>query len=390
MIKALLLDLDGTLLDNDIQAFLQVYLQRLAKAMAHVAPPDRFISLLMQGTQAMLDNRDPLRTLAQAFAQAFYPALGVPEIELRPQFEAFYRQQFPGLSGLTRRFDQAPGLVRTALEAGLQVAVATNPLFPRMAIEERIRWAGLSPEGFALITTYEQFHSTKPHLAYYTEALGRLGVAAFEAAMIGNDPLDDLAPARLLGMATFLSGPASAEGYPSGDLAQARAWLATASEATDEAAAKSPEATLARLQGQLSALLGMLDGLDPANWARRPAPDSWAPVEIVCHLRDVEAEVNLPRLRVILAEAEPFISAADTDRWAEARGYRAQSGPPALQAFAQARLEALRLLEGLEPVAWRRPALHALLGPTSLGEILNIVADHDLVHLGQLRQALST
>jgi hypothetical protein len=133
----------------------------------------------------------------------------------------------------------------------------------------------------------------------------------------------------------------------------------------------------------------MVAGLTSAGWSLRPEPEEWSAGEIACHLRDVEREVNLPRLQRILTEPDPFISAVDPDRWAEPRGYRRQPGAQALEAFGEDRLETLRLLEGLEPATWDTPARHSLLGPTRLSEILSVAAEHDLLHLAQLRRTLA-
>jgi hypothetical protein len=110
----------------------------------------------------------------------------------------------------------------------------------------------------------------------------------------------------------------------------------------------------------------------------------------VCHLRDVELEVNLPRLQRIVAEQDPFISAVDPDRWAEPRRYRQQVGAEALVRFTEARMELVGMLEALKPDNWGKPARHSLLGPTRLSEIFSVAAEHDLLHLAQLRRTIGS
>ena len=205
MITTLLLDLDNTLLGNDMEDFIPTYLNRLGAHMADMVPPDRFISELMHGTRAMMGNLDPTVSMEQAFAETFYPSLGLPESAIRSQIADFYATVFPTLQALTTHRPEAEQLVQSAFEAGLEVAIATSPLFPRTAIEQRLAWAGVPAEcyNYALITSYEYSHFSKPHLEYYAEILGRLGVSPHEDAMIGNDPEDDLAPAQIIGMSVF-------------------------------------------------------------------------------------------------------------------------------------------------------------------------------------------
>lgn len=387
MIKALLLDLDGTLLDNDIQSFLQAYLDRLARYMAPHLSPDRLIPQLLRSTRVMLANRDPKRTLQETFSQDFFPALGTTEVELLPLFESFYRDEFPALRSLTRERAAAARLVSRALESGARVAVATNPLFPRLAIDHRLEWAGVPcPQTpFSVITSYETFHSAKPQLAYYAEILGHLGVHAAEAAMIGDSVKDDLLPARALGMAAFHVASEPDRGFPGGSLEDALAWFASADQETDPSAAARPASVLARWHGQLGTLLTLLEGLSSQAWARRPAPDEWSLTEIVCHLRDIDREVHAPRIESILSTDSPFLPALDTDAWARQRDYAHQSGPEALAALTEYRIQTLHRLESLAPEAWQRPARHALLGPITLAEVALLAADHELLHLARLR-----
>lgn len=390
MIKTLLLDLDDTLLDNDIDRFLPQYLKRLGAHLNDVVASERMIPALLQGTQAMLENRDPERSLHQAFSSIFYPALETTEDDLRPRIEGFYRDRFPELRELTRPRPDARVLVHDALSMGLEVVIATSPLFPLTAIEQRLAWADVpAPEfPYRLITHYDNMHFCKPRPEYVAQILGLLGRSSAEAAMVGNNPEDDLAPARLLGMAVFhIRGQETGHG-PGGDLKQALRWLRQAHREPDAEAAARRAALLAMLRGHLAAVHAMAARLQPSAWIARPSPTSMAPTEILCHLRDADTEVNLPRVEAILRSPDPSLSAVNTDLWIEERGYLRQSGQEALLAFGRARKELIGRLETLEEGQWRRTSRHALLGVTSLAEMIRVVIDHDRLHLAALRSSL--
>ena len=109
---------------------------------------------------------------------------------------------------------------------------------------------------------------------------------------------------------------------------------------------------------------------------------------MLCHLRDVDQEVNLPRLRKVLAETNPFLPGEDTDRWAEVRQYCFQDGIEALHKFIATRGELMSLLDSLTADDWQRPARHAIFGPTRLQELVSIIAAHDRVHMGQVYELL--
>ena len=203
--RAIFFDLDGTLLDNDMDTFLPHYFRRLAGRMAHLIPPDTFIHHLLQATQAMMDNHGRASN-AEVFAAAFYPLVGRPRQELDPIFADFYARDFPALRDYTRRKPEARPLMQRAFDLGCDVVIATNPLFPATAIEQRLQWAGVADYPYRLVTTYENSHACKPNPLYFHEILDKIGRPAGSCLMVGDDPMD-MAAARV-GCATFLvTGP---------------------------------------------------------------------------------------------------------------------------------------------------------------------------------------
>lgn len=110
----------------------------------------------------------------------------------------------------------------------------------------------------------------------------------------------------------------------------------------------------------------------------------------MCHLRDVDQEVNLPRMHSVIEADDPFISAADTDPWAVERDYQSQSGPEALKEFMRVREELHRFLAEQPETIWGRTARHAIFGPTHLAEMVGWILDHDRIHLEQLRVTRQT
>lgn len=103
----------------------------------------------------------------------------------------------------------AAALVRAALDAGLAVVIATNPLFPGMAIEKRLEWAGIpvTDYPYALVTAYENMHAAKPQPAYYREILSVVGRPPERAMMVGDDWRNDIAPAAAVGLHTWWIAP---------------------------------------------------------------------------------------------------------------------------------------------------------------------------------------
>jgi FMN phosphatase YigB (HAD superfamily) len=205
MLKAVLFDLDDTLLGNPMDQFMPAYFLALTRFLDGVIAAERLIGDLMRATRAMNAKHSPELTNEEVFASVFYPLLGKDSSRVRAGLEQFYEQEFPNLRHMARRRPEARKLVRSALEHGLQVAVATNPMFPRVAVEERLAWAGVPVEDFdyALVTTLENMHATKAHLLYYQEILEKLGRRPGGCLMVGDSWSLDIDPAAALGLRAF-------------------------------------------------------------------------------------------------------------------------------------------------------------------------------------------
>ena len=387
----LLLDLDDTLLDTNMDAFIPAYFQALSSHMASRGAPEVMLPALVSGTRAMMASEDPSRTLREVFNEKFFPKLGLDGRELGAVIDQFYDEVFPSLGALTGKRPEAVGLVKWAFSKGYRVAVATDPFFPRKATLHRLRFADLAPEvyDFALISSYETFHFTKSHPMYFAEFLGRLGWPEGPMLMVGNDAERDLAPARALGLPTFwVNGDALKADDPAstgrGSLADLRAWLEAVDVKTLEADFSSTGAILALMTSTPATIASLLDEAPTPAWTSRPAPAEWALTEVLCHLRDTEREVNQPRLKRLLEETEPFIPSQNTDAWAEERNYLAQNGRTAFQEFLAARLETLTTLKSLTEADWARKARHSIFGPTTLQELVGFMSTHDRIHIQQM------
>jgi len=343
------------------------------------------------GTNRINESADIARSLLDVFESVLYPTLGVPKEQLLDLFERFYDEVFPSLQSHTQPKPEAAPLIEWALDQGYHVAIATDPLFPRKATFHRLRWAGLEPERFEVVSSYEDFHFTKAHPAYYAEVLGRMGWNDGPILMVGNDPNRDLLQAHRLGLKTYFvdDGTSSSPGVEagSGSLTDLRHWLESIDLSTLEPSYKSRDAIYGIMQATPAVLQTLTRSLMEEQWSYEPNHGDWNLNEIVCHLRDNEREIHKVQMDLMLGRVDAFIPRPDTSVWANERDYRQSDGPTALLEFTEARRLNLERLSGLDDEMWLRRARHAIFGPTNFLEAEGFMADHDRMHI---QQALKT
>ena len=203
MIKNILFDLDGTLLPMDQDKFANGYFSRLVKKLAPLGyEPQKTVDGIWAGTAAMVKN-DGKRTNEEAFWIKFQEIFGEKVLNDKPIFDEYYRNEFNEVNSDCGFNPDADKTVKKLKEKGYKLILATNPIFPAVATESRIEWAGLDKNDFELYTTYENSHYCKPNPAYYSEILEKLSLNPSECLMVGNDATEDTA-AKAVGIEVFL------------------------------------------------------------------------------------------------------------------------------------------------------------------------------------------
>ena len=203
MTKAILFDLDGTLLPMDQEVFVKDYLGRMAVFLApHGYDPQLLAKALWAGTGAMVKNNGKALN-EDVFWSVFNSFLGKDAKQDEALFAEFYTTIFQKSRNSCGFNPKAAETIREVKAMGFRVILATNPLFPAIATHSRVRWAGLNPEDFEYITTYENSRFCKPNPDYYHEILGKIALDCSQCLMVGNDVGEDMVAGKL-GMKTFL------------------------------------------------------------------------------------------------------------------------------------------------------------------------------------------
>ena len=196
-ITTILFDLDGTLLPMDQDTFIKAYLGGLVKVAAPYGyDPALLAKSIMAGTLAMFQNEGQ-KSNEDAFWASMQTVYGDKIMTDAHIFDDYYKVDFQKVAEVCGCNPKANEVVKKAKAKGYRVALATNPLFPKIATESRARWAGLDVEDFDLITTFENYSHSKPNLEYYKDVMAELGVCPEECIMVGNDVDEDMIVTRL-------------------------------------------------------------------------------------------------------------------------------------------------------------------------------------------------
>lgn len=201
--KTVLFDLDGTLLPMDQDKFIKAYLRELGqKGVSLGYGATELVQVILAGFDVMVANEGSM-TNEERFWKHFIPIFGGEVSTHRLAFEQFYQNEYARVAEAVSPTPISNEVVQVLKAKGYQLVVATNPVFPSIATFQRMRWAGLNLDDFALITTYENSRFAKPNLDYYREILKTVGATPQDCIMIGNDVKEDMCAAEL-GMDVFL------------------------------------------------------------------------------------------------------------------------------------------------------------------------------------------
>lgn len=202
MRKAVFFDLDGTLLPLDMDEFSKVYFSLIKKS--------GFLDMFGEGGDKVFGsglyaifNNEGTTSNKEAFLNSVTAAANVDEDTVLQHMDMFYGNEFLALEAYTRAETRVRETIDVIKDKGYRLILSTNPVFPSIATNKRIEWAGLGVDEFEYISYYDNSHYCKPKLEYFKEILDYTELKADECYVIGNDVSEDMG-AVTLGFEGFL------------------------------------------------------------------------------------------------------------------------------------------------------------------------------------------
>ncbi len=395
MIKAVLLDLDNTLLHNPDDKSIPAYLALIEQHFSRQWGIDNTSQAILKSMRAMTSPHDFHRTNLELATESIAASMGRSVEAVQASFATFYAEDYARLRSYTQPCGEfVPMLIKHLQDRGCALVIATNPLYPPEAIRQRLNWAGIPDDfsAYALVTHAGNMHFTKPDPAYFAEIVARVGIEPDEALMVGDNPHNDIAPALRAGLQAYhvLHNGAAPSIASSGTLQDFynqildTDWLDTLTPQM-----LKPEMIEPELRGNIGAVFGTLADAKPHYWPQHPDPDEWSPIQIICHLVESETKVQRPRLERIIAEDNPFLVSPPPPPGPQHAAACESDGFRAAHRYSEQRQQTLAWLQtAAENNPWQRRARHSIFGPTTFLEMAHFTAQHDRLHINQLCQTI--
>ena len=202
MLKAVLFDLDNTLIRFDEREFFEAYIPRISRVFSDIMSPETLLERLLFSTHMLMNNNGQMAN-TEYFMNFFSQGYEKYKEEIWKRFVKFYESEFDEFRALVSVIPGVREVFAKLKKTGVKLVIASNPIWPQIVQMKRLSWAGLADFNFELVTGIENMSHCKPNIEYYLEVCKKINEKPEGCLMVGNDPVNDLIVAKI-GMKTFL------------------------------------------------------------------------------------------------------------------------------------------------------------------------------------------
>ncbi len=206
MKKAILFDLDATLIQFNQKQFEHEYFTKLLKKIEPLGINiAEFEKVLWSAVKNMYANNGE-KTNEQVFWDTLNIKYSNQSSKLKETFDDYYSNEYNSIQKIVKQNQYVKQIVKYCQQNFEYVILATNPFFPHFAVASRLEWVGLSMNDFDYVTTYEIAHYSKPNPKFFEEVLDKFALNPSDCIMVGNNEAEDYMPATSIGIESYLTG----------------------------------------------------------------------------------------------------------------------------------------------------------------------------------------
>ncbi len=390
MIKALIIDFDSLALSGQSGTLVTEVNQILSRSMQKVVP-ELTLADLQYASRLAARKAFTTQPLSGKIAEQLGAASHHYTSLIAHLNEAYFSELAEAVV-LTLEFAM---VVLAARDAGLTVHIAANPLLPDAALHTMLRRLGVTLDDITSITSSTHASFAKGTPEYFFELLYRNNLNRYEALFVSSDWHLGICKAAQVGLHTFwvqagygsvpdLSVPVSRIG----SLEDAQKSLKSEWHLALGRTLKPWALGSGALRAFVPVLADLARHTDEQVLSRRISKTEWSSRDVICHLADYETEQVQKPLHRIAVEDNPFLS-IDYDPLVSPEQCVDPASKQLMELFAQRRGETLRWLQSLNEAVWQKSARSSIFGPTSFTEMVYFIAEHDKLHLRQIRTAIA-
>jgi hypothetical protein len=136
-------------------------------------------------------------------------------------------------------------------------------------------------------------------------------------------------------------------------------------------------------------LTQLVEGKHETDFQERPETGKWSVTELLAHLADAEIAASWRYRQMIEHNGGP-LSPYDQQLWNTLGSNASRNSADSLQLFRLLRENNLRMFDQLTDEQWNSHGIHAERGEMSVRDLMQQLAGHDLNHMEQIRNILTT
>lgn len=204
MLKAILFDLDGTLLPMNEQEFTKIYIDTLYENVRDLGyKKEELLKVIFKGLENMYKN-DGSKTNEEVFWDTFKNYYGKEQIIHKPFFDKYYKSDFEKTLKACEKNKEARKIIDFVNENFEYCILSTNPILPKIATLKRLNYINLNEKDFSYITFFESSSFCKPNPMYFQNILNKFNLKPNEVILFGNNDYEDYWCAKQIGIKCYL------------------------------------------------------------------------------------------------------------------------------------------------------------------------------------------
>lgn len=204
MLKAVLFDLDGTLLPMQELDFIKKYAELLDIKMAKIGLDGTKLGRLIWESMHRIEKNDGSKTNNDVFNETFIDFYGEEASKYKSLLLDYYINEFSGTKMVCTENPLARTIIDFVNNNNLLCILATSPVYPSVATINRMSFIGLKESDFSLFTHHENCRYGKTNPNYYLDILNKFNLKPNEVLLFGNNTFEDGETSLKCGIKTYL------------------------------------------------------------------------------------------------------------------------------------------------------------------------------------------